>query len=277
MYNAALHQQVNQLLQHNNIDIGGKDNLFYTRFIANATAIHFLYNELYKSHPENETGYLRLLQSIINAYTNRGSDLKQKDLDKEEKINWYLSNDITGMSLYVDRFCGKITDLSGKLDYFKKLGVNLLHLMPVMESPAGESDGGYAVSDFRKVDARFGTINDLAALQQKMNRENMYLMLDIVLNHTSHKHAWAEKAKQNGIQVELRPGEWVLRRASVAEELGGFVTGLLAEAQADGYELEESSNEVFLKRPLRGILGLHTEKYPQRETATDTAANNGGE
>ena len=89
--------------------------------------------------------------------------------------------------------------------------------------------------------------------------------------------AWAEKAKQNGIQVELRPGEWVLRRASVAEELGGFVTGLLAEAQADGYELEESSNEVFLKRPLRGILGLHTEKYPQRETATDTAANNGGE
>ena len=46
--------------------------------------------------------------------------------------------------------------------------MNLLHLMPIFESPAGESDGGYAVSDFRKVDARFGTLDDLKALQEKM-------------------------------------------------------------------------------------------------------------
>ena len=48
--------------------------------------------------------------------------------------------------------------LGSKLAYFKKLGVNFLHLMPVFESPEGESDGGYAVSDFRKVDKRFGTL-----------------------------------------------------------------------------------------------------------------------
>ena len=56
------------------------------------------------------------------------------------------------MSLYVDRFCGNLKNLSGKLDYFGELGVNFLHLMPMFESPEGESDGGYAVSDFRKVD-----------------------------------------------------------------------------------------------------------------------------
>jgi amylosucrase len=82
------------------------------------------------------------------------------------------------------------------LGYFKKLGVNFLHLMPVFESPQGESDGGYAVSDFRKVDERFGSLEDLKKLQEKMSSENMYLMIDIVLNHTSQKHEWAEKAKQ---------------------------------------------------------------------------------
>ncbi len=100
------------------------------------------------------------------------------------------------MSLYVDRFCGSLANMEEKLDYFKKLGVNFLHLMPVMQSPEGESDGGYAVSDFRKVDERFGTLADFKKLQQKMKKEKMYLMIDIVLNHTSYKHEWAEKAKK---------------------------------------------------------------------------------
>ena len=68
--------------------------------------------------------------------------MKRKDSEKEEKEYWFLSNEITGMSLYVDRYCSNLEGLGGKLDYFKKLGVNLLHLMPIFESPAGESDGG---------------------------------------------------------------------------------------------------------------------------------------
>jgi amylosucrase len=67
--------------------------------------------------------------------------------------------------------------------------------MPIFESPAGESDGGYAVSNFRKVDPRFGSLGDLIALREKMHSRGMYLMLDIVLNHTSHHHEWAQKAK----------------------------------------------------------------------------------
>ncbi|RYZ13839.1 MAG: alpha-amylase, partial [Sphingobacteriales bacterium] len=67
--------------------------------------------------------------------------------------------------------------------------------MPLFESPAGESDGGYAVSDFRKIDERFGSLEDLRQLQEKLMDNKMYLMLDIVLNHTSHGHEWAAKAK----------------------------------------------------------------------------------
>jgi amylosucrase len=178
------------------IDIGNSDNMFYTRFVANATAIKFLYYELYKNHQECDKIFNELIDTMAKAYTERPLALKHRDEEKEKKGNWFLSNEITGMSLYVDRFCGDLTQMADKLDYFKKLGINFLHLMPVMESPAGESDGGYAVSNFRKVDERFGTLEQLKAVQEKMSREKMYLMLDIVLNHTSHKHEWAQKAKE---------------------------------------------------------------------------------
>lgn len=196
MYNYSLHQQINKELQDSGIDIGRKDILFYTRFIANATAIHALYTELYGNHPKTKEVFARLLNSIGNAYLHRTAVLKQRDEEKEAKTHWFLTNEIAGMSLYVDRFCGNIKNLADKLSYFKKLGVNLLHLMPVFKSPEGEGDGGYAVSNFREVDERFGTLEDLRVLQQKMSDEGMYLMVDIVLNHTSHRHAWAQKAKE---------------------------------------------------------------------------------
>ncbi|MEO5684789.1 MAG: alpha-amylase family glycosyl hydrolase [Chitinophagaceae bacterium] len=196
MYNYSLHQQINNELKKHGIDIGGKDILFYTRFIANATAIHALYMELYENHPQSKEAFAQLLQTICTAYVSRSAALKQRDEEKEATAHWFLSNEITGMSFYVDRFCGSLENLAGKLDYFQKLGVNFLHLMPVFKSPEGESDGGYAVSDFRQVDERFGNLQDLEKLQQQMSEEKMYLMIDIVLNHTSHRHAWAQKAKE---------------------------------------------------------------------------------
>ncbi|MBG9376179.1 alpha-amylase [Panacibacter sp. DH6] len=195
MYNYQLHQQLNKLLQAET-DIAGNDNLFYTRFMANASAIKALYDELYQQHSNGAAVFAKLLQTITDANKHRSAALKERDEVKNKANHWFLSNGIAGMSLYVDRFCGNLQKLGDKLTYFEQLGVNFLHLMPVFESPANESDGGYAVSDFRKVDKRFGTLADLQMLQEKMLQKDMYLMIDIVLNHTSHKHEWAEKAKQ---------------------------------------------------------------------------------
>ena len=194
MYNYGLHQQVNQSIQDSHLAIEGEDNLFYTRFMANASAIFDLYTQLYEHHPAMENNFNQLIQTIIDSHKQRPGVLKERDNKKIGEYSWFLSNQLMGMSLYVDRFCGDLKSLQSKLDYFEKLGVNVLHLMPLFESPADESDGGYAVSDFRKVDQRFGALDDLKELQQEMQRRNMYLMLDIVLNHTSHQHEWARKA-----------------------------------------------------------------------------------
>lgn len=194
VYNHSLYQQINKAVQQK-LDIAGEDNAVYTRLLANASAIHDLYHSLYSSHPKGEESFTQLLQTIINAYATRPAVLKERDKTKLEQGHWFLSNEIAGMSLYVDRFCGSLKDLSGKLDYLESLGINFLHLMPLFESPAHESDGGYAVSNFRKVDSRFGTLQDLQKVQEVLRKRNMYLMLDIVLNHTSHRHEWAERAK----------------------------------------------------------------------------------
>ncbi|MEI8073329.1 MAG: alpha-amylase family glycosyl hydrolase [Bacteroidota bacterium] len=196
MYQYQLHQQISLLILEHKIDVAGKDNLFYSRFLANSSEIAELYFSLYGRHPKATEAFTALLQTITKAYAERCESLKLKDEEKEELGNWFLTNQLAGMSLYVDRFCGDLNTLSSKLDYFKKLGVNFLHLMPLFESPTGESDGGYAVSNFRKVDSRFGNLEDLQAVQQNMSNEGMYLMIDIVLNHTSFRHEWAEKAKQ---------------------------------------------------------------------------------
>lgn len=196
MYSHLLHQQINKAIHELGIDIAGKDNLFYTRLVANATAIHSLFTEIYGDDSANEVFFDQILGVIILAYKNRGEKLIERDNEKQSRGHWFLNNGIAGMSLYVDRFCGDLVTLEKKLSYFSKLEVNLLHLMPVFESPEKESDGGYAVSDFRKVDKRFGTLEDLKNLQKNMIQKEMYLMLDIVLNHTSHHHEWAKKAKK---------------------------------------------------------------------------------
>jgi amylosucrase len=182
---------------HKTSAVNSIEKKFSERLDAATNDILMLHKRLYKDHPDYEACYQQLLQIIQAAFATRSSTLKEQDINKlnQEDGHWFLSNGICGMSLYVDRFCGNLSTLANKLDYFKDLGINLLHLMPVFESPAGESDGGYAVSNFRKVDERFGSNDDLIALKQKMQAQGIYLMQDIVLNHTSQRHEWAEKAR----------------------------------------------------------------------------------
>ena len=196
MYNYQLHHYLNEKLALQKIDFAKNETDFYSRFLVNLPVIKFLYKEIYGNHKSNDIYFEQLINTIATGYKNRPEDLRKKDKKKLEKGNWFLSNELAGMSLYVDRFCGSIKNLETKLNYFEKLGVNLLHLMPLFESPEGESDGGYAVSDFRAVDKRFGTLKDLQHLQKKMQSKDMHLMIDIVLNHTSHHHEWARAAKE---------------------------------------------------------------------------------
>jgi amylosucrase len=192
---SLLHQKTQEILRAAGLDEKKKDKAFVSRLFQHLPVIHRLFGEIYAAHPEAENQFLKLIQSLIQGYRNRENALRKRDEEKAKKDFWFLSNQLAGMSLYVDRFAGDLKSMPEKLGYLADLGVNFLHIMPIFESPASESDGGYAVSDFRKVDERFGTLGDLISLRKKMHDQGMFLMLDIVLNHTSHHHEWAKKAK----------------------------------------------------------------------------------
>lgn len=82
-----------------------------------------------------------------------------------------------------------------KISYFEELGLTYLHLMPLFLAPEGNSDGGYAVSDYREVNPKLGTMDDLARLAEDLRAHGISLVLDFVFNHTSDEHPWARRAQ----------------------------------------------------------------------------------
>ncbi len=86
--------------------------------------------------------------------------------------------------------------LSRAFPYLQELGISMVHVMPILQCPRGASDGGYAVSDFRAIDERAGTLEDVRHLSASMRKRGMLLALDVVVNHTSDEHAWAQRARE---------------------------------------------------------------------------------
>ena len=108
------------------------------------------------------------------------------------------------MLMYGNAFAGTLNGVREKLDYIEDCGVNYLHLMPLLESPEGRSDGGYAVSDFRRVQPELGTMDDLAALTEECHQRGIAVCLDFVMNHTSEDHAWARAARAGNADAQSR-------------------------------------------------------------------------
>ena len=78
--------------------------------------------------------------------------------------------------------------------YLRELGVNYLHLMPLLAARPAPNDGGYAVADYGAVEPALGTMDDLRALAADLHARGMALCVDLVLNHTAREHAWAQAA-----------------------------------------------------------------------------------
>jgi glycosidase len=124
----------------------------------------------------------------------RPPELKALDAAREAGPHWFQSNAMMGGVCYVDLFAGNLAGVREKIPYFKELGLTYLHLMPLFRCPEGNSDGGYAVSNYREVNPALGTLGELTALATELRRNGLSLVLDFIFNHTSDEHAWALRA-----------------------------------------------------------------------------------
>jgi oligo-1,6-glucosidase len=141
---------------------------------------------------------------------------------------------------------GDIHGIIEKLDYIKSLGVDIIWLCPVYESP--NDDNGYDISDYRKISDDFGGSEAFDMLLKKMHEKGLKLVMDLVLNHSSDEHEWfkeAKKSKDNSYRDyyfwkdgkgKLPPNNW-----------GSFFSG-------SAWELENTTNQYYLH--------LFTKKQP---------------
>lgn len=169
-----------------------------------------------------------------------------------------------------------IGDLNGvieKLDYLKNLGIDYIWLTPFYPSP--QVDNGYDISDYYNIDPSFGTLEDFEKLVQEAEKRDIYVMLDMVLNHTSTEHEWFKKAisgdrkykdfyifKESG--KDKPPTNWESKFGGNAweyvEKFDEYYLHLFDRTQADlNWDNEEVRNEIYgvvnfwLKKGVKGL------------------------
>ena len=87
---------------------------------------------------------------------------------------------------------GDLPGIISKLDYLQDLGVDIIWLSPCYQSPL--ADQGYDISDYYAIDPRFGTMEDMDRLIAEAKKRDMYILMDLVVNHCSDEHEWFQKA-----------------------------------------------------------------------------------
>jgi oligo-1,6-glucosidase len=133
---------------------------------------------------------------------------------------------------------GDLVGLTSKLDYLKDLGIDILYLSPINTSP--NYDNGYDISNFEDIMLEFGTLDDFDNLVVELHKRNMKLIMDIVINHTSHEHPWfleSKKSKDNPYRDYYiwQPG----RNGGPPNNWGSFFGG-------SAWEYDDNSDEYYL-------------------------------
>lgn len=116
------------------------------------------------------------------------------------QAEWW--KEAVGYQIYVKSFfdsdndgIGDIKGIIHKLDYLENLGVNLLWISPVFQSPM--DDNGYDVSDYFKINPVYGSLSDMKELINEIKKRNMKLILDFITNHTSDEHKWFKESRRS--------------------------------------------------------------------------------
>lgn len=142
----------------------------------------------------------QILVSAAEASYHRPETLRSLDRKRVNNPEWFQSERVVGGALYVDLFSENLGRLQDHIPYFQELGITYLHLMPLFAVRPGNNDGGYAISNYRSVDPRLGTIEDLRKLAAALRNAGILLVLDFVFNHTSDDHQWAQLAQAGNLE-----------------------------------------------------------------------------
>lgn len=153
--------------------------------------IEHLYNDFYQRFGLSDGDFTDLSKKMQAAKKIRTKNFKQLDAKPRD---WYMSETMVGTVFYVDLFANNLSELKTKIPYLQDLGVSYVHLMPLLKPRSGNSDGGYAVEDYRAINPSLGTMKEFQSVIQAFNTAGIAVCIDFVINHTAKEHEWAKLA-----------------------------------------------------------------------------------
>lgn len=197
VHEASRQQAISALDTRADLLAGGRDSSgFRQRFDRHFPDLYRLFHALYGSRPDFQDQLTALVTQIARSWKERPADLKAVDAEREHNTGWFQSNDMLGGVCYVDRYAEDLGGVRDRIPYFRELGLTYLHLMPLFLAPEPHSDGGYAVSSYREVNPKLGTMEQLRELAAELRANGISLVVDFIFNHTSDEHDWARRAAE---------------------------------------------------------------------------------
>lgn len=156
--------------------------------------------------------------------------------------------------IYPRSFCdsnadgiGDIPGIISKLDYLQKLGINVIWLSPVYQSPM--DDNGYDISDYQAIAPEFGTMQDIENLIAEAKKRNIQIIMDLVVNHSSDEHRWFIEARKS---KSSKYRDYYVWRDPAPD--GGVPNDLPSIFGGSAWELDQETNQYYLH--------LFTKKQP---------------
>jgi amylosucrase len=174
-------------------EVGG-DAAFEIRLERFFTELREPLAHLYGGDHRLGAAWSRVLRALEATAAARPAGLRELDHEREITADWLQREQAVGYATYVDRFAGTLAGVRERLPYLRELGVNYLHLLPLLAARPAPNDGGYAVMDYGTVEPALGTMDDLRALAEDLRAQGMALCVDLVMNHTAREHRWAQAA-----------------------------------------------------------------------------------
>ncbi|KAF3770406.1 family 13 glycoside hydrolase [Cryphonectria parasitica EP155] len=163
---------------------------------------------------------------------------------------------------------GDIPGIISKVDYLKDLGVDIVWVSPMFESP--QIDMGYDISNYEAVHAPYGTVEDMELLISECHKRGMRLILDLVINHTSDQHAWFKESRSSRDNPKR---DWYIWRPLRHDEAGNHIapTNWRSYFGGPAWEFDEATGEYYLHLFAREQPDLNWESEACRQAIYDSA------
>jgi oligo-1,6-glucosidase len=140
---------------------------------------------------------------------------------------------------------GDLRGLISKLDYLAELGMDVVWVTPFLQSP--QHDNSYDVSDYRRVDPQFGTLDDVDELIAGLHSRGMKLMMDMVFNHTSDEHAWFQESRSSRDNPKREWYWWYPPRpGAIVGEPGAEPTNWVSYFSEPTWTFDDATGEYYL-------------------------------